>query len=164
MSSIVHLSRFPCTAGDRAAFRRVCSALLGLWLLAAVLAILSLSPAQAQSAALGGMDAVSLRDTGRPVGGDPDISTHWKGQEWRFANEANRAIFEANPRAYAPAFGGHCPVALSGGERRPGHPDLFVVIEHTIYLTGSPAARRILHDNPAPVIKQAAQHWKHLRR
>ena len=151
-------------AGDRAAFRRICSALLGLWLLAAALVTLSPSPAQAQSTALGGMDAVSLRDMGRPVGGDPDISTHWKGQEWRFANEANRATFEANPRAYAPAFGGHCPVALSDGERRPGHPELFVIIEHTIYLAGSPAARQLLHENPTQMLKQAARHWKRLRR
>ena len=163
MSSVVHLSRFPLAVGGRAAFQRTCSALLGLFLLAAALATLSMAPAQAQSAALGGMDAVSLRDTGRPVGGDPAISTHWKGQEWRFANEANRASFEANPRVYAPAFKGNCPVALSGGQRQPGQPDQFVVINHTLYLTSSPAARRRLNDDPVGVLKKATANWKRLR-
>lgn len=145
-------------------FWRLPHALLRLALLAIALAALSLGPAQAQSAALGGMDAVSLRDAGRPVGGDPAISTHWKGQEWRFANEANRATFEANPRAYAPAFNGNCPVALSKGERRPGQPELFVVIGNTLYLTSSSAAQRLLQDDPAGILKQASVQWKRLRR
>lgn len=135
-------------------------------LAAGLVAMLWLVPAQAQSMreALGGMDVVSLRDAGRPVGGDPSISTHWKGHEWRFANEANRAIFEANPRAYAPGFGGNCPVLLAEGQRQPGQPDLFVVIGETLYLTSSPAARRRLSENPAAVLDQAAAQWKRLRK
>lgn len=121
-----------------------------------------LAPAEAQ--ALGGMDAVSLRDAGRVVGGEPSISTHWKGHEWRFANEANRATFEANPRAYAPGFGGNCPVALSEGERRPGRPDLFIVIGQTLYLTSSPEARRRLGDDPQGVLDRAASQWKRIGR
>jgi len=136
------------------------------FLMVAVAAALSISPAQAQSAreALGGMDAVSLRDAGRPVGGNPSISTRWKGHEWRFANEANRAAFEANPRVYAPGFGGNCPVALADGERRPGQPELFVVIDKTLYLTSSAEARRRLNQNPAEVLERAAAQWKRLRR
>ena len=131
-----------------------------------LLTALPLASARAQSMpeALGGMDAVSLRDAGRPIGGDPAISTRWKGHEWRFANEANRATFEANPRAYAPGFGGNCPVALSQGERRPGRPELFVVIGNTLYLTSSPVARRKLSDDPADVLARAAAQWKRMRR
>lgn len=129
---------------------------------ALVAAVVPLGAAQAQ--ALGGMDAVSLRDAGRVVGGEPSISTHWKGHEWRFANEANRAAFEANPRVYAPGFGGNCPVALSEGERRPGKPDLFVVVEKTLYLTSSPDARQQLRADPHGVLKRAASQWKRLSR
>ena len=114
--------------------------------------------------ALGGMDPVSLRDAGRAVDGDPAISTRWKGHEWRFANEANRATFEANPRAYAPGFGGNCPVALAVGERRPGRPELFVVVERTLYLTSSPAARQRLSEDPHGVLERAKSQWKRLAR
>src|SRR5690606_35711605 len=63
----------------------------------AALALCGLLSGPAMAQALGGMDPVSLRDAGRPVGGDAAISTHWKGREWRFSNDANRAAFEANP-------------------------------------------------------------------
>lgn len=152
--------------GRAVSCRLVPRARLRLSLLAVALVAAFLPPAQAQSMpeALGGMDAVSLRDAERPVGGDPGISTHWKGHEWRFANEANRATFEANPRAYAPGFGGNCPVALSDGERRPGKPELFVVVGKTLYLTSSPAARQRLSADPAGVLERASAQWKRLRR
>lgn len=114
--------------------------------------------------ALGGMDVVSLRDAGRVAQGGEDITTHWRGHEWHFANEANRATFEADPRAYAPGFGGDCPVALAQGERRPGKPGLFVVVGDTLYLASSPQARAALESDPAPVISAAKAQWKRLAR
>ncbi|MGU5403966.1 hypothetical protein, partial [Acinetobacter baumannii] len=62
----------------------------------------------------------------------------------------------------APGFGGNCPVALSEGERRPGRPELFVVVEKTLYLASSPAARQRLSDDPQPVLKRAKVEWKRL--
>lgn len=165
MSSVAHPSPARLAGLGRIAFRRASRpARTRPSLLVAVLvaAVVPLGGAQAQ--ALGGMDAVSLRDAGRVVGGEPSISTHWKGHEWRFANEANRAAFEANPRVYAPGFGGNCPVALAEGERRPGKPDLFVVVERTLYLTSSADARQRLRDDPHAVLKRAARQWKRLPR
>lgn len=125
----------------------------------------ALTPAAALADdALGGMDVVSLRDAGRVAQGGDDITTHWRGHEWHFANEANRATFEADPRAYAPGFGGACPVALANGERRPGQPDLFVVVGDTLYLASSPQARAALESDPAPVISAAKAQWKRLAR
>lgn len=114
--------------------------------------------------AMGGMDVVSLRDAGRVAPGGADITTHWRGREWHFSNEANRATFESDPGAYAPGFGGNCPVALATGERREGRPDLFVVVGDRLYLTSSPQARRMLEADPTPVIRAAGSEWKRLAR
>ena len=133
------------------------------FLLTAALALAA--PLSALAAdALDGMDVVSLRDAGRIAEGGDDITTHWRGREWHFANEANRAMFESNPRAYAPGFGGNCPVALADGERRPGRTELFVVVGKTLYLTSSPAARSTLKADPAPVLDAARSQWKRLAR
>ena len=105
--------------------------------------------------ALDGMDAVSLRDTGRTVPGDPGIVTEWRGRSWLFASETNRTVFEANPRAYAPALKGLCPVELLEGRRVPGDQSLAVVVGDQIYLPHDAAARdRLLRD---PGIVPAAQ-------
>ena len=120
-------------------------------------------PASAEDA-LEGMDVVNLRDSGRATPGGEAITTHWRGSEWHFANEANRAAFEADPRAYAPGFGGNCPVALSEGERRAGRPELFVVVGRTLYLTSSPDARATLKAGPEPILKAAKAAWQKLAR
>lgn len=132
--------------------------------LAALLLVSALAVPAAAQDALNGIDVVNLRDSGRATAGGKDITTHWRGAEWHFANEANRATFEANPRAYAPGFGGNCPVALAQGERRPGQHDLFVVVGKTLYLTSSPAARSTLQSDPGPVIDAAKAAWKTLAR
>lgn len=130
---------------------------------AALLASAGATGALADSA-LGGMDPVSLRDTGRPVVGDAAISTRWKGVQWVFANEANRGTFEANPRAYAPGFDGNCPVMLAQGEMLRGRPELFVIVGKTLYLTSSPGARGRLAADPQGVLAQAAERWRTLGR
>lgn len=125
----------------------------------AALALWALPSGPAAAQALGGLDVVSLRDAGRTVGGDAAISTHWKGREWRFSNDANRTAFEANPGAYAPGFGGNCPVGLADGERRPGEPQYFVVMDGKVYLAGSAGARERLRREPA-ILDLAARAWK----
>lgn len=124
--------------------------------------MLAALPALADSA-LGGVDVVSLRDSGRPIPGNGDISTEWKGSAWIFANEANRAAFESNPRAYAPGFDGNCPVSLSEGRRRPGSPQFPVVVAGTLYLTMDGAAQGRLKADPDPILGRAAKAWARLR-
>ena len=129
----------------------------------ALAAVAGAPVAGAADEAVDGMDVVSLRDSGRSVDGDGSISTHWKGRDWIFANEANRAAFEANPRAYAPGFGGNCPVKLSEGQKQPGRPDLAIVVSGTLYLTSTAGARDRLAADPG-IIAIAAEQWKRLGR
>ncbi|SDW13349.1 YHS domain-containing (seleno)protein [Paracoccus sanguinis] len=140
--------------------RRLSLAPLALALSAAL--GLAAGPVWAQTA-VGGMDVVSLRDSGRAIAGDDAISTHWRGREWSFANEANRATFESNPSAYAPGFGGNCPVALSEGARRPGLPDFPVVIGGRLYLTSSGAAQSAMRADPDAILGRAATAWANLK-
>jgi YHS domain-containing protein len=58
--------------------------------------------------AIKGYDPVAYFTEGKPVQGDPSISTTWLGAEWHFANTENRDSFVANPISYAPQYGGHC--------------------------------------------------------
>ncbi|MBU3031442.1 YHS domain-containing (seleno)protein [Paracoccus marinaquae] len=120
-------------------------------------------PAVAQEWALGGYDAVSYTRVGRPVPGRSDIATMWKGQKWHFSSEENRARFEADPRAYAPAFGGLCPVALAEGRRVEGDPTHFVIIGKRLYLTRSDAAEQSILSAPQRILPAARQGWLRLK-
>lgn len=116
-------------------------------------------PAHAQDWAIDGFDAVGFLQSGRPVPGRGDISTMWKGQLWHFATEENRSRFESDPRSFAPAFGGLCPVALSKGRRVPGDPRHFVVIGDRLYLPSSDRSARALRQAPKEILSRARKSW-----
>ncbi|HWL58476.1 MAG TPA: YHS domain-containing (seleno)protein [Paracoccus sp. (in: a-proteobacteria)] len=132
--------------------------------LAALLVSLSMpaSGAMAQDWALDGMDPVSYGRDNAAVPGRSDIVTLWRGKSWHFANEDNRTLFEANPRAFAPGLNGLCVVALSEGRSEPGNPRHFVIIGHRTYLLRSEAARRRLLADPQHVLMQAKAVWARL--
>lgn len=128
-------------------------------LLSLILISAPVAPAVAQDWAIDGFDAVDFLEHGRPVPGRGDIATMWKGQVWHFATEENRSRFEADPRSFAPAFDGLCPVALSEGKRVPGDPRHFVVIGNRLYLLDSPGAAQELRRNPKDVLARAKANW-----
>lgn len=131
--------------------------------LALLLCLTSVFPAGAEDWALGGYDAVSYMRGGHPQPGRGDIATMWKGRRWHFASEENRARFEADPRAYAPGFGGLCPVSLSEGRREDGDPRHFVVIGKRLYLMRSEAAERLIMSAPRDILMKAKKSWVRLR-
>jgi YHS domain-containing protein len=129
-------------------------------LLSLMLTLAPALPVMAQDWAIDGFDAVGFLESGRPIPGRGDISTLWKGKVWHFATEENRNRFEADPRSFAPAFGGLCPVALSEGRRVAGDPRDFVIIENRLYLVGSNRAVRKLQQAPREVLSRARERWK----
>lgn len=124
--------------------------------------LLSLSPAlpaAAQDWAVGGFDPVGYAQAGRALPGRSDIATMWRGKVWHFSSEENRARFEADPRSYAPALGGMCPVSIVDGRPQPGDPRHFAMVGGRLYLLESGAAERRLMQDPAGITKAARQLW-----
>lgn len=62
--------------------------------------------------ALKGYDAVSYFES-KPQEGNEKITFEYEGGIYRFASEANREKFKADPAHYAPACGGWCAYAFA---------------------------------------------------
>ncbi len=121
-------------------------------------------PALAQGWALGGYDPVAFVTQEQAVAGRADIVTNWRGREYHFASKGNRALFEANPRAYTPGFDGLCVVALTEGRSEPGDPRQFVMIGQRVYFAGSAERKRQLLAHPRDMLMKAKDMWLKLRR
>lgn len=115
--------------------------------------------AYAQNWALGGYDPVAYLTQNAAVQGRGDVVTGWRGQEYHFASEENRARFEANPRAYTPGFDGLCVVALAEGRSEPGDPRQFVTIGQRVYLVATPARKQRLLEQPRELLMKAKDMW-----
>lgn len=72
--------------------------------------------------AIQGYDAVAYFTENKAVKGDPKFQSSHQGALYYFASAEHKARFEANPAAYAPAFGGYCGYAASIGKVRPANP------------------------------------------
>jgi hypothetical protein len=84
--------------------------------------------------ALQGYDPVAYIQDGKATPGDSQFSTDWSDATWQFASADNRAIFELDPEAYAPQFGGFCSFAASKGFTADISPDAWHVAGGKLYV------------------------------
>lgn len=109
--------------------------------------------------AMGGYDPVSYFESDVPVQGRPEISVMWKGAEWHFASQENRELFESNPRAFAPQFGGYCSYAMAYGVLKSTDPSAWQVVDGRLYLTHSPEIEQMWRQDRGDYIHQAQEYW-----
>lgn len=84
--------------------------------------------------AIKGYDTVAYHTEGKPVAGSPLFEVSYKGATWRFASAENKALFEAGPEKYEPAYGGYCAYGVAKGGLVKIEPDQFSIVDGTLYL------------------------------
>ncbi|MFC3614667.1 YHS domain-containing (seleno)protein [Lutimaribacter marinistellae] len=84
--------------------------------------------------AMQGYDPVAYFTVGEPTKGDYRITTVYNEATYRFASEENKAAFDANPEAYAPAYGGYCAFGAAMGFKFDGDPTHWKIVDDTLYL------------------------------
>jgi YHS domain-containing protein len=109
--------------------------------------------------AIGGYDTVSFFIGDQPVEGSAEYAVMWKGVVWRFASARNQEVFESNPRAYAPRFGGYCAYAVSQGYLASGSPSDWQIVDGRLYILHNGEVHRMWQPQAASYIVQAAGNW-----
>ena len=112
-----------------------------------------------EGVAVGGYDAVSYHTQGEAIVGDPSITLEHEGATWRFATEANREAFAANPQAYAPQYGGHCAWAAAQGYLAQGDPEVWRIVDGRLFLNATEGVNRRWLRNLDAFIEQADANW-----
>jgi len=109
--------------------------------------------------AINGYDTVAYFTTGEPVEGRADIAVMWKGVVWHFSSQANRESFEANPRAYAPQYGGYCAYGVSLGYRDTTEPEVWHIVDGKLYLIHTHFVRTLWKRDMRGHIASANANW-----
>ena len=63
--------------------------------------------------AIKGYDTTAYFQSGKAAKGEKSNIVQWNGATWRFGTAEEAALFEADPTAYTPQFGGYCARAMS---------------------------------------------------
>ncbi|MEM1399347.1 MAG: YHS domain-containing (seleno)protein [Pseudomonadota bacterium] len=93
------------------------------------------------------------------VPGKASITAEWNGAKWAFATEENKAAFLADPEKYAPAYDGHCAYGLAQGGKVPGNPNLWRIVDGTLYLNINPAVVGFWEEDIPGYITKADANW-----
>ena len=109
--------------------------------------------------AINGFDPVAYFTDAAPRTGRLEYEYSFSGVTWRFRNEGNRAAFADRPDVYLPQFGGHDPVGVARGVARPGHPELWVIVDQRLYLFFSEQARDTFRAAPDQTAAAAEEKW-----
>lgn len=105
--------------------------------------------------AIYGYDTVAYFTENKAVKGNKKISFEWRGAEWRFSSEENKAMFSADPEKYAPQYGGYCAYAMSDGRLVGIDEDAFTIHEGKLYLNYSKSVMKEWRSNMEQFIKEA---------
>lgn len=109
--------------------------------------------------AIRGIDPVAYFQVGAPTPGNSSHTVEWMGAVWQFSSEANKTLFEENPEAYAPKYGGYCAYAVSKGATATTAPEAWTVFENRLYLNYSTNVREIWNKDIPENVRKADENW-----
>lgn len=110
-------------------------------------------------AAIKGYDAVAYFSENKAVPGLPAYKAEYQGSIFRFASQANRDAFVADPARYAPQYGGFCAFGTAGGYKAAIDPAAFTIIGGKLYLNYNADIRKKWSADTPGFISRADRNW-----
>jgi len=109
---------------------------------------------------MGGYDPVSYFETDKPMRGNGHYSAVYNGGTYLFANKTHKKMFAANPKKYAPQFGGYCAYGVAKGKKFYSDPTTWAVINRKLYLNLDKNIQKKWNNGMKNHIAQARTNWK----
>ncbi len=109
--------------------------------------------------AIKGYDTVAYFTEGRAIKGQKEFEFSWKEAPWHFVSAAHRDMFAANPKRYAPKFGGFCAMAMTRGKMFVADPEAWTIVDGNLYMKFNKATRDRWRPNKAENIEKAKKNW-----
>ena len=109
-----------------------------------------------------GYDVVSYQTAKRPVRGTGHYVSVHEGGVYQFSSADNKALFDADPARYAPAYNGYCAFGVSVGKKFIGDPEIWRVVDNRLYLNLDASIQDMWLEDVPGRIKTADNEWKRI--
>jgi YHS domain-containing protein len=109
--------------------------------------------------ALEGYDPVAYFTVGKPAKGNPKFKSTHEGANYHFATAEHKAMFDANPAKYAPAYGGYCGYAASVNRLSPVSPAWWQIEDGKLILQHNKKAFDLFNKELKPNVQKADANW-----
>jgi YHS domain-containing protein len=149
-----------------ARFRRACSAFAALTLVIAApaLAIEAKAVNNVEGVALKGFDPVAYFTDGKPVKGNPDITSTHDGVHYEFASKEHKALFDQEPAKYVPIYNGFCAFGVTEGLKIDVDPHAYAINDGKLAVFFNDGARDAYEKDLANKSKEAAAKWPEVQK
>lgn len=118
---------------------------------------------QTEKGAIRGYDPVAYFKQGDAVEGKKEHSLHWNGATWYFSSKENKDLFEKNPEAFAPQYGGYCAYGTADNHKAPTQPDAWSIVDNKLYLNYNKKVQTEWKKHQEGYIEQADKNWPLLK-
>ncbi len=108
---------------------------------------------------LHGVDPVSMFESEAPRIGNAVYTSENDGVDYYFTTEEAQQLFDADPAAYLPQFGGFCAFGVYVGKKLDGDVRFADIVDGKLYLFVNAAIFEKYKANSAEVIDVAHQKW-----
>jgi YHS domain-containing protein len=90
--------------------------------------------ADANDLAIQGYDPVAYFTQAKPTKGQQQYTATYKNAIYQFSSAKHRELFRANPKKYAPQYGGFCAFGVTKGRKFTTDPTAWRVVDGKLYL------------------------------
>ena len=109
--------------------------------------------------AVQGYDPVAYFTDNKAMKGNAKFSSEYEGAQYQFASAEHKALFDANPVKYAPAYGGYCGYAASIDRLSPISPEWFQIEDGKLILQHNKKAFDLFNKELKPNVEKADANW-----
>jgi len=109
--------------------------------------------------AIEGYDAVAYFTDNKPMKGNGKFHSEYDGAKYLFASAEHKALFDANPAKYAPAYGGYCGYAASIDRLSPVSPEWFQIEDGKLILQHNKKAFDLFNKELKENVTKADANW-----
>lgn len=112
-----------------------------------------------------GYDVVAYFTDGKPVLGSDRFEYVHGGVTWKFASQAHRDTFAANPEKYAPQYGGFCSWGVANGKLFDVDPvNGWTIVNGKLYLNFNADLNKVFTSDAGKLVPKAEKNWPSLNR
>jgi YHS domain-containing protein len=108
---------------------------------------------------LKGFDVVAYHTDGKEAMGSAEFRSTYEGTIFQFKSAQHKALFDANPPKYLPAFGGYCANGLAYGIPWGGDADTWKMIDGKVYIFGGAGSRDAFLLDEKANLALAEKYW-----
>src|SRR5215471_7422494 len=109
--------------------------------------------------AIQGYDPVAFFTDHRPVKGDAQFQSQYRGAKYYFASAEHKAAFDQEPAKYEPQFGGFCAYGASKGHTAPVKIEAWQIVNGRLLMQYDLGVKKDFNKDQQGNLQKADKNW-----